>query len=103
MHFRKFYSITAVILTITFFAANLHAGKKPNEKSKETPTAAGQVSAEVRQELPSLEFRSYCGHTHDNFFRCEFARRQEAKREIEGNTHGGRAGFGRSPAGSSQP
>src|ERR1039458_7654862 len=60
MHCRKFYSMTftAVMVIITFFAANLHAGKKPNEKSKETPTAAGPVSAESRPEIPGLEFIS---------------------------------------------
>jgi hypothetical protein len=43
----------AAIVTISFFAADLHAGKKPNAKSKEAPDAAGSATW---PQVPNLEF-----------------------------------------------
>ena len=45
MRFRNFslMAVTAALVTITFFAANLHAGKKPNEKPKEAALPAPRL------------------------------------------------------------
>jgi hypothetical protein len=43
----------AAIVTISFFAADLHAGKKPDAKAKEAPDAA---SASTKPQIPNLEF-----------------------------------------------
>ena len=43
----------AAIVTISFFAADLHAGKKPNTKSKEASPAAGTTTS---PQIPNLEF-----------------------------------------------
>ncbi len=45
----------AVLATISFFAADLQAGKKPNEKLKDA-TAASSVPAVTWPEIPNLEF-----------------------------------------------
>ena len=43
----------AAIVTISFFAADLYAGKKPNTKSKEANPAAGTTTS---PQIPNLEF-----------------------------------------------
>ncbi|HXW12993.1 MAG TPA: M28 family peptidase, partial [Terriglobia bacterium] len=45
----------AALVTISFFAADLDGGKKPNEKPKESP-AAGTAPAVTSPEIPNLEF-----------------------------------------------
>jgi len=58
MRFRNFsfMAVVAALVTLPFFAANLHAGKKPNEKPKETPAAASATPAVTWPEIPDLEF-----------------------------------------------
>ncbi len=58
MRFRNFslMAMTAALVTISFFAANLHAGKKPNEKPKEATAAASAAPAVTWPEIPDLEF-----------------------------------------------
>ena len=49
-------AVAAALVSILFFAANLHAGKKPNEKPKEAPAAASAAPAATWPEIPDLEF-----------------------------------------------
>jgi hypothetical protein len=48
-------AVTAALITISFFAANLLAGKKPNEKPKEAPAAASAAPAVTWPGIPDLE------------------------------------------------
>ena len=49
-------TLTAVMVTMTFFAANLHAGKKPNEKPKEAPRPPAPHLPHPGRKIPNLEF-----------------------------------------------
>ena len=46
----------AALVTISFLAADLHAGKKPDAKPKEAPEAASAAPAVPGPEIPNLEF-----------------------------------------------
>jgi hypothetical protein len=48
--------MAAVFVGLSFFAADLHAGKKPNEKPKEAPAPASAAPAVTWPEIPDLEF-----------------------------------------------
>jgi len=58
MRLRNFslMAVTAALVTVSFFATNLHAGKKPNEKPKEATAAASAAPAVTWPEIPDLEF-----------------------------------------------
>ena len=49
-------AVATALVTISFFGANLHAGKKPNEKPKEAPAPASAAPAVTWPEIPDLEF-----------------------------------------------
>jgi hypothetical protein len=49
-------AVATALVTISIFAANLYAGKKPNEKPKEAPAPASAAPAVAKPEIPDLEF-----------------------------------------------
>jgi len=58
MRFRNLslLAVAATLFTISFFTADLHAGKKPNEKPKEATAPASSAPAVPWPEIPDLEF-----------------------------------------------
>ena len=58
MRFRNLnlLAVAAALVIIPYFAANLHADKKPNAKSKEASAAPAPAPAVSKPEIPDLEF-----------------------------------------------
>jgi hypothetical protein len=56
MRFRYLSLIAASAVFVSFFAVNLHAGKKPNVKPKEAPAAESPAPPVAKPEIPDLEF-----------------------------------------------